>query len=144
MVTTETYDPNIIPENFEASNGKRIVNYVIDYFIIRYLLLAIVIYLNGKYLLTLSPGFEVLIIFVCSFFYFFLTEYYFGKTLGKLITRTTVVDEKFKSPTILILLLRTLCRFIPFEPLSGLISYKTWHDSLTKTYVVNDKREVLK
>lgn len=59
-----------------------------------------------------------------------------GRTLGKLLTGTVAITQdgspfKFKHA-----LMRTLCRIIPFEPLSALFGYMPWHDSLTKTAVV--------
>ena len=86
----------------------------------------------------------VLIIFV----YYFLLEYYAnGKTVGKLILGTRVVDINGERPSAKSIAIRTLCRFIPFEAISFISAYwlsdhtlfGNWHDSISKTYVVNDK-----
>jgi uncharacterized RDD family membrane protein YckC len=58
-----------------------------------------------------------------------------GRTLGKILTGTSAITQDGSSFTFKHALLRTLCRFIPFEPLSAL-GYMPWHDSLTHTAVV--------
>ena len=59
-----------------------------------------------------------------------------GRTLGKIMTDTTAITQDGTPFTFTHAFARTLCRFIPFEPLSALISYLPWHDSITKTAVV--------
>ena len=72
------------------------------------------------------------------FLYYALTEYFFQRTLGKLLTKTIVVDQDDEIPDLSSILLRTVCRFLPLEPLSLLISGKqlAWHDKLSGTKVV--------
>jgi uncharacterized RDD family membrane protein YckC len=51
-----------------------------------------------------------------------------------------VVTENGDKPSFGIVLLRTLIRFVPFEPFSILsASTKMWHDTWTKTTVVKNK-----
>jgi uncharacterized RDD family membrane protein YckC len=74
------------------------------------------------------------------FFYFvynFLFELLFGRTIGKFLTGTKVVDNDLKKPTIKSLLIRNLCRLIPFDAFSYLIFENGWHDSISKTTIVN-------
>jgi uncharacterized RDD family membrane protein YckC len=59
-----------------------------------------------------------------------------GRTLGKMLTNTTAITQDGSPFTFKHALLRSLCRLIPFEPLSALFGYMPWHDSLTKTAVV--------
>lgn len=127
-----------------ASSGKRFANYLID--TIGYLILCFII---GIYIAFTSP--ELLdriskeksltgyvFSFLCFYFYYFGLEALTGMTLGKLITGTKVVNEEGLKPGIMDLALRTICRFIPFEPLSLLGEDKLgWHDTLSKTKVVN-------
>ncbi len=71
------------------------------------------------------------------FVYYAATEYFFQRSLGKVITRTVVVNRDDERPSLGAVLLRTLCRFLPLEPLSLLLNGKyTWHDSLSGTKVV--------
>ena len=59
-----------------------------------------------------------------------------GRTLGKIMTNTSAITQDGTPFTFKHAFTRTLCRFIPFEMLSALISYLPWHDSITKTAVV--------
>jgi uncharacterized RDD family membrane protein YckC len=71
------------------------------------------------------------------FLYYLVLEVGCGTTPGKLLTGSKVIDIHGGHPTRMQFLLRTLCRFIPFEPFSFLDrDGKGWHDSFTKTYVV--------
>jgi len=58
-----------------------------------------------------------------------------GRTLGKILTGTIAVTQDGTPFTSRHALMRTLCRFIPFEPFSAL-GYMPWHDKFTKTVVV--------
>ncbi len=74
--------------------------------------------------------------------YYNLFELFFSVTIGKLITNTVVVDRNGKKPSTDEILMRSICRLIPFEILSFLgTPGKGWHDAISKTYVV--KRQVL-
>jgi uncharacterized RDD family membrane protein YckC len=141
-----------ITENVLASQGQRFLNVIIDSLFI--------------YILVLSTGTTILLIaeainnFAVSswvenlnvleivaygllilFLYYFLTEVYFSRTLAKLITRTVVVKKDGAKPTVKMIFIRTLSRFIVFEGLSYLGSVsRGWHDSLSGTYVVKKKR----
>jgi uncharacterized RDD family membrane protein YckC len=141
-----------ITENVLASQGQRFLNVIIDSLFI--------------YILVLSTGTTILLIaeatnnFAISswvenlnvveiiaygslilFLYYFLTEVYFSRTLAKLITRTVVVKKDGAKPTVKMIFIRTLSRFIVFEGLSYLGSVsRGWHDSLSGTYVVKKKR----
>lgn len=77
---------------------------------------------------------------VTSFFstgYYFFMEAGFGQSLGKMITRTKVVNEHGEQPELSAIAIRSICRLIPLEFIS-FFGPKTigWHDSLSKTYVV--------
>ena len=51
-----------------------------------------------------------------------------------------MVLENGEKPKVDVILLRSLARIIPFEPFSFLgNSPRGWHDTLTKTYVVDTK-----
>lgn len=72
--------------------------------------------------------------------YYTVMEGLFGVTIGKLITGTRVVDEAGLPVSFPRALLRSLCRIIPFEIFSVLLSDdanpRGWHDSLPRTRVV--------
>lgn len=58
-----------------------------------------------------------------------------GRSLGKLLTGSVAVSHDFRRLTWKDAVLRSLCRIIPFEPISGLFG-SWWHDRLTRTHVV--------
>lgn len=81
---------------------------------------------------------------VLWFAYFALMESTNQVTFGKLLTGTKVVTVDGRKPDTSTILLRTLCRFVPFDGLSFLGNInRGWHDQWSKTIVVrNDFPEV--
>lgn len=71
-----------------------------------------------------------------TFGYYLISELTMGRTIGKFVTNSYVIDEYAKKPEFSVLLIRTLCRLIPFEGFSCL-GERGWHDTLSKTYVVS-------
>ncbi len=127
-----------------ATKGQRFANYIIDQIatsILGGLLLVPVIFNLG--IAEDDSGFRFLsyfVGFIIGLIYYSLLEFLTGKSIGKMITKTKVVTESGDKPTFLNILGRTLCRFIPFEPLSFLFGDddKGWHDTISKTMVVAD------
>jgi uncharacterized RDD family membrane protein YckC len=134
-----------------ASQKQRFINFMIDslcLFVIN-LVLGIVI---GLILITLdidiSPLFgqqnalsetltNYLLGAIAGTFYYSLFEANTGRSIGKYITKTKVVTEKGDKPKFKAILIRSLCRSIPFDALSFLGSDASgWHDSISKTKVV--------
>ena len=134
-----------------AGQTRRFVNMLIDN-----LLLYGINYVIGNVVASLAVfaglgvSFESLIalqwfLFMLSLFvmavYYTVCEATTGRTLGKLITGTLVVSADGGNPTLNQVLGRSLCRFIPFEPLSffgGKSSHYPvgWHDRIPGTRVV--------
>lgn len=139
----------IIPDEIIASNRQRFVNVVIDY--VARLGLTFVIGMIAAMIGVLTGNEEILIFFqnitriqeltiglVVLLVYYNIFEIFFGTTIGKLMTKTVVVDEYGEKPTANAVLIRSLCRLIPFEFFSFFgTPCVGWHDSLSKTYVVN-------
>ena len=121
--------------------GLRFANYIIDH--LAHGGLGVVVGLIMGYLFgeAALPFFEgilgILVGLTISWAYYFILESSFGVTLGKLVTVTRVVNMHGQPPGIGQVAVRTLCRFIPFEPFSffGSRAYG-WHDSLSDSYVV--------
>ena len=82
--------------------------------------------LAAEFLLSLSVLFTYYLIFET------VTK---GRTFGKILTGTIAITQDGSPFTFKHALLRTLCRFIPFEAFSAL-GYMPWHDSISKTAVV--------
>jgi uncharacterized RDD family membrane protein YckC len=82
-----------------------------------------------------AVSFAVGIAWVIGFYVFF--EYVFGLTPGKVLCKTRLVRDDGGRPTLGQVLIRTLCRAIPFEPFSVYSSDgRMWHDKLSRTRVV--------
>jgi len=75
--------------------------------------------------------------FLILFGYFFGFELFYQRTLGKLATGSIVVDEYGEPPGLRTIAIRTLIRFVPFEPFSFLGSDRGWHDAWSHTYVLS-------
>lgn len=148
---TEQYilDEGLDPEDMTpqasdfASTGQRFANYVIDTIICLVLMIVALVLavVNGDQdveMLLLSPwrfGF-----YGITALYYTILEGSLGKTVGKMVTRTQVVNELGQKPDIRSIFLRSLSRLVPFEAFSAFSgSGLMWHDSWTKTYVVKNK-----
>ncbi|MGO4820324.1 MULTISPECIES: RDD family protein [unclassified Flavobacterium] len=141
-----------ITDNVLASQGQRFINGLLDALFIYILILSagttIILVAEATHSFAVSSWVETLtvleIIFygmLVLFLYYFLTEVYFARTLAKLVTRTVVVKSDGTKPTIKMILIRTVARFIPFEALSYLGSVsRGWHDAISGTYVVKKKK----
>jgi uncharacterized RDD family membrane protein YckC len=135
-IQTEEY---LIDKNsmypYLAETSKRFQNNFIDSSIITLVTLI-------SFRITLLSNIYLLLTTLCffAFFYYFVSEKYFGKTIGKYFTNTSVYTREGKLPSNKQLIIRTLSRLIPIDSLSFLISKKPIgiHDLLSKTVVVDD------
>ena len=128
-----------------ASQTKRLLNWIIDGLTITIIWLILFI-LIGKLLISsgLLDSMEIgknydlsLTVFIVIFFYYLIFETIFKTTLGKLITRTSLTQFNGDTVRFRQILIRTICRFIPFEQLSFLTKNPLgWHDSISETRVV--------
>ncbi len=126
-------------QNKTATQGERLANYFIDSFAIWLIAIGLIFFLSASGLNAgLSELEFYLVYFLVTVLYYTLFETYAGKTLGKFITKTRIVDENGFQPSMNTVLIRTLCRFIPFEAFSFLVSPIGWHDRISKTYVIDE------
>ncbi|WP_196140179.1 RDD family protein [Aliikangiella sp. G2MR2-5] len=140
---------NDVAEIVPAGKWLRLANFILDYF--GFFLLAVVIgilagLLGGDELLSkidqMGPLEERFFGLALMLIYYLFFEGFFGFTPGKLVTGTRVVDLNGRKPKVATILGRTLCRFIPFEPLSFFGSTRRgWHDSISNTYVIKVHRK---
>jgi uncharacterized RDD family membrane protein YckC len=130
-----------------ASAGKRFVNHLIDYIIIYLVhstLVGVLIATSDLgYAQDTSASFDIIIQsyaigFACFFLYFVICETVFkGKTIGKMASKTVVVSMDGTPPSFGQVIIRTICRIIPFEFISVWTSNGVMlHDSLAKTRVI--------
>lgn len=124
-----------------APMSKRFINYIIDITCIIFIIILIMMLIHSMgYTLIMSENELIQILFLITFpFYYALLEYKFGKTIGKFFTRTKVVSSDGTELSFGQCLIRSFCRIIPFEYVSGLFTSGIfWHDSIPKTLVVED------
>ena len=135
-----------------AGNYKRISNYFIDVLAV-VILTNVLEFITGKYHVMNSElfvflfkdqiGSRIFILFL-FFLYYTIFESLTGKTLGKYLTKTKVVNPDGKKPVWTRVLLRSLCRLIPLDQISFLFDFKSgWHDTLSKTIVIEEKQVVV-
>jgi uncharacterized RDD family membrane protein YckC len=125
----------------DASTGTRFGGYLIDVACIYALcfVLGIVIALMGKADLITDINSRLFALFI-MLLYYCIFESAAGRTLGKFVTGTKVINEKGELPGFANILGRTLCRFIPFEPFSFFGGGPGgWHDTISGTRVVKIK-----
>jgi uncharacterized RDD family membrane protein YckC len=140
-----------ITNDLLASQGQRLGNYIID-LIFQYALIFALSIIAGIILGILGiDGFsewadsidrieEYFFGAIIMVLYYSITESLFSRTIGKLITKTIVVDINGEKPASGIIIKRSFCRLIPFNHFSFLGgNTRGWHDSISNTYVVNEK-----
>lgn len=144
---------NLVSQDVLASKGTRFANYIIDNivtFIFGFVIGVIIVLvseLTGSYamydLLIASENRLTDYIFgaIITILYYTVIETLTSRSLGKYITKTKVVTHEGLKPDLGDIFIRSLCRFIPFNPFSFLgTDGKGWHDSISKTYVVDVKK----
>jgi uncharacterized RDD family membrane protein YckC len=136
-----------VSEELLASHGQRALNLLMDYigqlfvFIIALSVAGSIALENGNkdFMIGFMKNDIIQYTFATgvSLFYYNVFEIFTARTLGKLVTQTMVVDENGEQPHYEVILLRSLCRLIPFEIFSFIgMPARGWHDSLSKTFVV--------
>jgi len=134
---------------FKTGNWERLLHFIVDnliFLLIGYQLFSGIMYLefvnthfglergdhaNQVYLLIIFPVF--------SFFYYYMFEKIFSATPGKFLTQSRLVNSEGLAPANSNVLLRTLCRNIPFDGVSFLVN-SSWHDNLSNTEVFKEKK----
>ncbi len=141
-----------VTDDILASSGQRISNLLIDRFIFYglFALFGIVVVLFAKFsgserIIEFISGLENInnvedfIITNLTFtLLYFTLESTTQRTVGKYASKTMVVTENGEKPSAHAIAILSICRAIPFDSISylGKNAYG-WHDSLSKTYVVD-------
>ncbi len=131
-----------------VSQGKRFANYLLDtifaliFGVIMGFILGIVLALISPNLLNTIDFDSTIVNYlfntVAFFLYYTLFESINGRSLAKYITKTMVVDENGEKPSFGTIMVRSLCRKIPFNAFSFLSSDESgWHDRFSNTRVVD-------
>lgn len=142
---------NTIPKEVLANKSQRFINFCID-FIVRILIflgIGFIIGITDQFLMTDYVGSlesitrlqEIFIELLLVSIYYLLMEILTARTIGKYITGTMVVDYYGNKASSQHIAMRTLCRFVPFDPLSFLgEDGKGWHDKWSQTLVIDVKK----
>ncbi len=122
-----------------ASVGLRFGNYIID-IIMFYLLYDCCRIFYGELFSTAGGLMSYVIVYFIFISYYTVMEAATGgKTIGKLITGTTAIRNDGAPFTFNDAIIRSLCRIVPFEPLSAFTG-NPWHDKWTNTKVIKVPR----
>lgn len=149
-VATEKEATRVVyPDLALASNGRRLVNLLIDSFMLFFFgtLVTFGIGLSSRFipaliatvdaLVHMSRFERILFNFSTGLVFYLLLEYFFQTTPGKVVTRTRVVNEFGQRPSFKAILRRTLLRYVPFEAFTFFGAPGTgWHDQKSGTRVV--------
>lgn len=130
-----------------VSGGKRFAHYFIDGIIFSFLFYPIdklMGYLEIGYASTV--GYAILIswfpIYIGYAIYYFMFEHFLQTTPGKMLTNTLIINQYGQKPELNELIVRSLVRLVPFEPLSCL-SDRGWHDRWSGTWVVSKDENLI-
>lgn len=119
----------------EVDKGTRIINYFIDIISIAISSLIIAT-VSGN---TINPNLILLFIY---FIYYLVLESIFGKTLGKLVTGSRVVDKNNEKASFWKIVVRTLLRFSYFDWLSYAFGQvQGTHDVISRTKLVRSYKK---
>jgi uncharacterized RDD family membrane protein YckC len=132
-----------------AGKGRRFLTFLVDYFgQVAFMMLvlipvAVVSPAFANAVATMNKLQEIGLGIVTMLVYYVLFEGLWGRTLGKLVCGTRVVDEGGLRPRFTQVLGRSFARLIPFEAFSLLFAAdddpRGWHDTLPKTRVVRTR-----
>ncbi len=111
------------------NKGYRIINFFIDIIVISAL----------TFIISDAFGFEAnSIMFIVFFLYYLLFEYFLRQTVGKMITKTVVIDVNNNKPAFYKILLRTLLRFSALDAVSYMFGKELGiHDVLSKSRLIH-------
>ena len=128
-----------------ASAGRRFWTFAIDVIAIRLFFfvgeVAYVVAYGPETYEAAVGSIEWYVVFSLLFVsYYLVLESITGRTLGKILLRTRVVTESGARPSLKVILIRTVLRHLPFEPVSFTLNGEWWHDSLSKTKVIRTRR----
>lgn len=128
---------------------KRIVNLLIDTFFFYVLILtfAFVIAIIYPSLIDVMaqphPVIDQLVGSLLFASYYLVFENWLGKSPGKIITKTKVVDKNGEKPVFKMIVWRSLSRMIPFDFITFVKQTPVgMHDRLSQTFVVDDRPRV--
>jgi uncharacterized RDD family membrane protein YckC len=120
----------------------RLIHFVTDMVVV-IILLSIVAFFAGDFSREVEDESILRIIFhfslIITFFgYYTFMEFKYQKTVGKFLTKTKVISIDGEKPKMGTIIIRSLCRIIPFDRLSFVFTTNGFHDRLSNTTVIKD------
>lgn len=70
--------------------------------------------------------------------YYLIFEGISNKTIGKYLTKTKIIRNDGKQPSLIHIDVRTIIRIVPLDIFSYLFSSNGWHDRFSKTIVIEE------
>ena len=128
-------------ESNMVSAVTRFLNHIIDsviWLIITSILITIIGFSLGEIIVNFIPLISLFLLLISFVVYYAFMEIKFQKTIGKFITKTKVVKINGDKPEASDILMRTLCRLVPFDRFTFLFMQNGIHDTLSKTTVIKD------
>jgi uncharacterized RDD family membrane protein YckC len=129
----------------QATRGMRLGTFIIDYLFV--IAIWILIGIASAYLgmidwiENMNRVQERLFDIGTLLVYYMFFEGLFGRTPGKWIIGTKTVDLNGNAPSLGVVFIRSICRFVPFEPFSFFGNEPNgWHDRWSKTRVVSTRK----
>lgn len=130
-----------------VTGGKRFAHFFVDYLLIQLILAIVTLLLTGYLVLPsflsgeIGISFELItlgptLLVWCG--YYIVLEGMSQRTIGKLLTKTLVIDQYGNKPDLGTNILRNIIRMVPFEMLSCLAD-RGWHDTWSNTFVVTQE-----
>ena len=108
----------------------RLYNFLIDS-IIFFIIVIVFSILLKEYVERQNLKYLMILLY---YLYYFILELTIGQTIGKMVTKTRVVNSNnSEKPNFTKILIRTISRLIPIDFLSYLFSSNGIHDILSKT-----------
>lgn len=116
-----------------AVEDDRASNFISDFINSSFIAIFIIYFTHYNFLIS------TILYYSIRFIYYFLLEYFIGRTIGKYLTQTKVVDSKGNRPNIMQLIIRNMTRF--FSLISGVNDKeRAIHDQLSNTFVIKDEK----
>jgi len=143
-VTTKLEGEQLKLEKVESNTVHqtiRFVNFLIDFIIIFILYFTIFPFLETFLSLTSQMEraiFRITTLIIFMAFYYITLEHNYQKTVGKMITKTKVVNLEGEKATLGDIVSRTFCRLIPFDRFSFFFTKNGFHDAISRTKVIKD------
>lgn len=127
----------------EPRKAVRFLHSIVDTAICVVMILPLFFFKASGYVSELNAQFDEKLIFLVTLalsrlFYYLFFEGFLNATPAKFLTSCRVMGGDSNKAGIIQIFLRTLCRFIPFEPISFLGGAGGWHDRISSTFVVKE------